>query len=87
MLLGRFSDQFKRQAQSSAGGELRSYNSFSASGWETRKVLLEIGGLYDSAIGSGGTRRAQHEHAFCKSLLTRDVSFLGNEETKTRMVH
>lgn len=51
MLLGRFSDQFKRQAQSSTGGELRSYNPFSATGWETREVPLEIGGLLDSAIG------------------------------------
>lgn len=29
------------------------------------------------------TRRAHHQHAFCRSLLTRNVRFLGNGETKT----
>lgn len=55
MLLGRFSGQFcrefNRQAQSSAGGELRFREFSSAMGWETREISQETGGLEDSATG------------------------------------
>lgn len=90
MLLGRcrdqFSREFNRQAQSSAGGELR-YCDYLAQQDGKQGKYLETGGLQDSAIGC---RRDKERHDlnmhFAESLLSRDVSFLGNGETKTLMV-